>query len=685
MAGTRETDTGRSTKHDPPPTPSAQGWRRWRRGVLLAGILLALVVAGAVGRDAYYLYGDVRRAETELQHAASLANRASTDDVSSIEARALLASAGASLTAADSAIDSARRRTNRLHPILTGAGYLPGWVGGLPEIDGLLAVARHVVDAGLSLHGAATAIVEQVDQPRTVTDAPLAARLATSLTEARPQFNRAAASLDRAAAARAEVRSGRLHGPLEPAGEAVATFDRRMTSLQSHVTLLQRLPDAVQSLFGMDGARSYAILGQNSAELRPTGGFIGSLGLITIERGAITREEYRGSYTIDNPSRGYEPMPAPMAAHLGFTGWAARDANWSPDFPSSARKFEQLLFDHQDLRVDGVIGFTTFAVAMLLETLGPLPVDGFAEPVTPATWYNLAERMIYFGAADPKPGEVDQRKGEVLEPLLQAVLARLQQTSSDELPALLRTFRRMAAERQVLVYLHDAVPARLAGQYGVDGRFTPPAEGDVIGVVDANLSYSKVSLYVRQRLRYDVWLSERGLARRSSLTVEYHNTMTAEAARDPRNRVQGGEWDASRQTVVPKPGIFGTYARVYVPRNSRLMLSDSSTALPALGRDLGFATFEAYYSIPASERRGFTYTYQIPIDAGRPDRYRLRLIKQPGTAGHEVEVFMHVPEGSAPISNVPTVREDDALVYRGRLTQNLDLYLTFPAGTRAPN
>src|SRR3712207_7166391 len=48
-------------------------------------------------------------------------------------------------------------------------------------------------------------------------------------------------------------------------------------------------------------------------------------------------------------------------------GWGIRDANWSPDFPTSARRLALMLGWHQNVVVNGVIGVTTFTVGALLD------------------------------------------------------------------------------------------------------------------------------------------------------------------------------------------------------------------------------------------------------------------------------------------------------------------------------
>jgi hypothetical protein len=60
-----------------------------------------------------------------------------------------------------------------------------------------------------------------------------------------------------------------------------------------------------------------------------------------------------------------------------------------------------------------------------------------------------------------------------------------------------------------------------------------------------------------------------------------------------------------------------------------------------------------------------------------PGRYRLHVFKQPGTAGHAIEVRLHLPAGaeasSSASSGQPLTRDGDALVYRGALNRPLDI------------
>ncbi|MFN8559169.1 MAG: DUF4012 domain-containing protein [Dehalococcoidia bacterium] len=470
------------------------------------------------------------------------------------------------------------------------------------------------------------------------------------------------------------IRAERLTGPLAPAGAALARLDERLTDVQQGAGLLADLPAAARSSLGIDRPRVYAILGQNSAELRPTGGFIGSVGLITVRDGVIVAEDYRSSYAFDNPSRGFEPLPAPMAAHLGPGGWSLRDTNWSPDFPTAAAKAEDLLRRHQDLTVDGVIGVNTYSVGMLLEALGPLPVEGFDQPVTAETWYGLAERLIYFDESGHTVDNADDNKQLVLQPILRAVINRVQGAGPEDVAPLLRAVQRATRERQLQVMFHDPAAAALARRTGADGRFAPP-QGDALALVDANLSYSKIGPYVRTHIRYEVALSARGTAERSRVTVTYENTLPPEEANRPGRRMYGAEMDPATGRLYFNRGVFGTYARLYIPRNSRILDPGPDTPPPVTGRDLDMTTIERYYSVSAGTSRGFSYSYQIPTDANPAGRYRLHVRKQSGVAAYDLEVRVRLPAGMGASANLPTSVEGNTLIFRSDVFSDLDLVL----------
>ena len=665
--------------------PARRRWRRWlppRRVTVAAAVVLAAVVLVGVAalREALALRSDALAGEQKLRAARSVLESGTAGRTEFRLTLAQLGEARTHLQAAEVHFDAAGRHRSNLGPALWAASWLPGWAGGAGEVEPLLETSRLLALAGEHIANGLTPLVRQVDGPPDP-NTPAGMRLSAALTEAEPHLRLALQDLDRAQQARARVDDRRLGGPLAPARRGLDEFDAEWPSLRGDVVNLVDLAPAARAVLGMDRPRTFAVLGQNSAEIRPTGGFIGSLGIVTLDGGRVRQQDYRSSYSFDNPLAIVPPAPPALARHIGGGGWLLRDANWSPDFPTSAQAVEYFLLRHQGITVDGVIAFDTYAVGEILRALGPVTVPGFAAPVTADEWYDLATELIYSGDADPQGAQAN--KGQVLAPMLRAVLDRVQTAGPQELPDLLRALRTAVAGRHILVYFHDPAPATLARRTGADGRLAPPRGADVLYVVDANLSYSKVAPYIRERISYEAWLSPRGVATESRVAVSYQNTVTADTVRRERvQRIGGAEWDEEWKLLRTEPGVLGTYVRVFIPRSSRLLDLGEDASVPALEEEAGLLSIGRYVRVPAGSSARFEYGYQVPEDLTPRGTYRLQIIKQPGTAGHQLEVRLNLPPGARlRIVSPELARDGDTLVFRGRLTHTLEFSVTFaPAG-----
>ena len=67
--------------------------------------------------------------------------------------------------------------------------------------------------------------------------------------------------------------------------------------LDAYVDISERLP----TILGWEGPRRYLVLTQNPAELRPTGGYTGSYGIVGFDRGRVTERTFRDVALLDFP------------------------------------------------------------------------------------------------------------------------------------------------------------------------------------------------------------------------------------------------------------------------------------------------------------------------------------------------------------------------------------------------
>ena len=158
-------------------------------------------------------------------------------------------------------------------------------------------------------------------------------------------------------------------------------IDKYGPLLDTYLTVSERLP----AILGWDGPRRYLVLTQNPAELRPTGGFIGSYGIIAFDKGRITERSFRDIYLLDLPwDYPFIKPPTELANYLlgPKQPWQLADANWSPDFPTSAQDAIRLYTNESgDTRIDGVLGITTYTIDELLKVTGPITVPEYGATI----------------------------------------------------------------------------------------------------------------------------------------------------------------------------------------------------------------------------------------------------------------------------------------------------------------
>jgi len=333
------------------------GWHAWRRR-LVRGILMAVVLL-------LLSYGPYRGWQT-WQHLLAL--RAHLSDIRSLSP-SNLDSLGANLAHLQRDVTLLKRDFS--YP-LAMAPHL-GWV---PLVGPTLQAGPVVLSAGESLLWATATVWEVVQEPvvavaegASATDEALTA-LSTEILAHDAQLEEAASQVHEACELIGAIDASRL----------VPQLSARMSQLQSVTPLLTAALDCLILLpdfISQPGDRTFLLLAQNNDELRPTGGFISSIGTLTVAQGIPRFGSMVDSYQVEDWGKPHPDPPEALREYMQLALWATRDANWWPDFPTSARAVSELYELNQGQPVTGVVGIDVEAAVRLLDVLTPLKLpDG---------------------------------------------------------------------------------------------------------------------------------------------------------------------------------------------------------------------------------------------------------------------------------------------------------------------
>lgn len=424
-----------------------------------------------------------------------------------------------------------------------------------------------------------------------------------------------------------------------------------------------RLLTVAPALLGAEGPRTYLLLVQNEDEIRATGGFLTGAGLLTVENGQIVDLSFQDGNTIDDwRNKPYEFPPEPYYDLMGLELFLYRDANYWPDFPTSAEQAVYLYRYGLDGAppLDGAIAIDQQFVAMLLAVTGPLEVPQLETRVSAN---NALEtfREAWGPGEDQTFREWLSERKDFLGPLAQALRDKLLGDFGSIDPLYLaETLHRAAQEKRIQIYARDAQVANVLAHIGWDGRQEFPDDGDYLMIVDMNVGYNKVNSLIRSNYAYEVVLSGDGSAQ-AELTVTYEHT--GEAMSDPCQQSIPYVEGITYQELMEQ--CYWNYMRIYTPPGitphelpahpadtSAIAVTDTwfdSDSAVVLREQGGFDIISNRFVLAQGDQLVSRYAYGLPVVVGKENglnRYRLTLQRQASASTSSMEVQITLPDGA---------------------------------------
>ncbi len=583
-------------------------WRivLWTLLALIAIPLAVLLVLGV--RVAIPGYAGYRAAQSLLDQ--------SQGGMQSLDPAALTQSLGQ----ADAALDAVAANLQPLHPLLRSLDFVPTWGGTLAAAPELLAVAQPLSDL---VDEVAPLLDETLGEEELIARA---ASFATALAADPARMERVADHARAASAALEQVDTGTLHPQIGARLAVVAPLLARLPELLPAV-------GGLPTLLGMDEPHTLLLLVQNNHELRPTGGFLTAAGQVTLDRGQVTDLQFSDSYAIFRYGNDYPPAPPAMQRFMALPYLTFRDANWSPDLPTSAQIAGALYTQDTGLTYDSVVTVDLDAVALIIDALSPLQIEGVAEAVTgdnilaimKELWARPADADV---ALEEDVGSWWRERKTFIPKLAQAALQKAMGGSE---PLLLATAVLAALDARSLQLVVDeaAVAAVMAAEHW-DGSLQPGAEGsDYLALVDTNMGFNKADAAVTRTLAYTLTLpSEAGGRALAEVSVTYTHPITTPDPGCDQTPRYGTRYD----DMVAR--CYFVYPRLFVPGGSTLIdvTGVPSDTVSSQRGEQGTQVFSGFLTLPTNSSATVTWRYELAEDVLlTPDAYRLVVQRQAGT------------------------------------------------------
>ena len=592
-----------------------RGWRRWALG----GGLLFLVVLGIEA----YRYAS-----------AALALRDGRDQV--VAAQQLLATDlghldGARVAAADRDLQQAALDFGSRSGLLSD-GWLAQIGMHLPWLSDQLNGTAALRAAGTTGTRFALDVVQLAQQVVSTGSGGAPAsplqRIVTVADQQQAAIRSAVSDLGAFQHALSAVPHTTLAGPLETARQTVLRDGAQLSnSAGPALAVLRALPAAIGP-----GTHTYLLLLENPGEERPSGGYIGAVGVVTFTDGRLASLQFNDSAVYTPPTAAI-PIPQSLDTYL-FHGhpWELEDANWSPDFPTAMADVEKFYTAYTGQTVDGDISVDPIAMEDVLRLIGPVHVPPYPQTITAQ---NALPELNYI-TNYARPGDPGKA---FLAPFGQVVTQDVLQAPTAQLPSLVSALQRAATQKHVVAFLHNADLERLVTGAGFGGVVSP-ATSDSVMVDDANLSGTKGDLFVQRRYSLQVKVNPDGSAH-DQLTLTYTNPVVTNPA--------------DKALLPNSGGQYRDYVRVLIPETVQVQSISASVngaAPQSLAPESVAYQFEQqvvglWFVLPQGSTEQITLQYSGPLAdvSVSPERYQLTWVKQVNALDWPVSVSVRTPDG----------------------------------------
>lgn len=525
------------------------------------------------------------------------------------------------VAAINDAVATVNRELGPLAPLLRRVQFAP-------IIGPTVAAVPQLSDGGAQLTELSEQALSIIAPALAQTEGDMVTRLIDTLDATGEELAELAPLAQNAAEELATVDAAGLHPAI--AGE-FALAQEALPVLPAVLRLSPELP----ALLGFDGPRTYLLLVQNNHELRATGGFITAVARVTLEEGKITDLDVVDSYRIFNRASTYPPAPEPMQRFMNIPLMLLRDANWSPDLPTTVTLIEALYQQDTRRKIDGVVTVDLHALELLVEGLGSVRVEGVDEPVTrdnvleliKTFWQNPdGEGGVSGGSTAESREEFNEwwgQRKDFMPEFAGAVLQRVQAGNLD-LVAIVEAGLAALNERAVQAVVNDPEAAQALADLGWDGGIAPVADADYLALIDTNMGYNKVDSVLERSLDYAVDWQPDGTGT-ATATLTYRHPLEADDHECDLTPRYGETYDdmAAR--------CYFDYVRLYVPRGSTLVeatgvQADSISSRPG---ENGTEVFTGYFVLKPGEEQTVTFEYRLP-ETITPNTYSLVMQRQAG-------------------------------------------------------
>lgn len=358
----------------------------------------------------------------------------------------------------------------------------------------------------------------------------------------------------------------------------------------------------------------HLVLVQNNAELRPTGGFIGSIATFSTTY-FIPKDFYYDTniYKRDNDFTYQQkviPTDQVLANFVPQGLLALRDSNWTIDYPKAATEIAWFYEQEGGTKVDTVVTIDTEFFKKLLHIVGPIKMVKYNLTIDENNFNEVIEQQIEKKYYEEKDNYSIHEPKTILAEMYPIVLARTKNLSS--MTKIYNLILESLLQKNILVYSYDQKIEKdiIKNSWGGQVR---SSDSDYLYINNANLGSNKTSIDVNEDISYRVDCSEEKCI--ANLNIKKLNTNKAQINKN------------FTSILVPQDAIL---LEANINNNS---IKNNVEIIQKYNKDI----FRFWTSVEPEQETKINLIYELPSQINK-NNYSLIVQKQPGAVNQKLIV-----------------------------------------------
>ena len=380
----------------------------------------------------------------------------------------------------------------------------------------------------------------------------------------------------------------------------------KISGTEEVVNAVAQYAAEIEKMLGSAGNRKYLLVAQNTAEMRSTGGYPGSMGTISITNGKIELGNFSAAADVLNIPRTTAIPPTDLDnAIYPLSVVYNLDTGYDAHFPNSAKVWLQAYTEKHGEQLNGVISLSPSMVQDVLEVVGAITLsDGTTLDGTNAT--KVLQHDLYWKYLSGSTSSADNEKADAIfaEAASMAFDKLFENLSTSTIFKLAMTLPNSIENREFMAYMADTNEQITVEALGASASLSAPISQNKLGIFCG----------VRSACKLGWWLDKDFSIQKTSdttykITVLLRNTVTKTEASTGGAYIMG---------IGGDPGNIAPWFYVFAPSggkitNMQVNKQNAGTEYTQEGRQLyALGTI----STEPEETSIITFDLEVPSDFG---------------------------------------------------------------------